>query len=71
MYSKDVRWDPTLVLLIIHFALISTNLCTVIVLPSQGIWRASSFCVFFSLIKIYSKYIKNIGIKLASLKSMF
>jgi hypothetical protein len=25
----------------------------------------------FSLTKIYSKYIKNIGIKLASLKSMF
>jgi hypothetical protein len=25
----------------------------------------------FSLTKIYSKYIKNVGIKLASLKSMF
>jgi hypothetical protein len=32
--------------------------------------KVSSFCVFFSLTKIYSKYIKNVGIKLASLKSM-
>jgi hypothetical protein len=29
-----------------------------------------SFCVFF-LIKIYFKYIKNVDIKLASLKSIF
>jgi hypothetical protein len=32
--------------------------------------KASSFCVFFWT-KIYSKYIKNIGIKLVSLKNIF
>jgi hypothetical protein len=36
--------------------------------PSQGI-RRPCFACFFT--KIYSKYIKNVGIKLASLKSIF
>jgi hypothetical protein len=37
--------------------------------PFQGIRHPRFAC--FSLTKIYSKYIKNIGIKLVSLKNMF
>jgi hypothetical protein len=41
----------------------------IILPPSQEIRRPRFACFFFT--KIYSKYIKNVGIKLASLKSMF
>ena len=41
----------------------------IILPPSQGIRRPRFAC--FSLTKIYSKYIKNVGIQLASLETIF